>query len=105
MALISAEFIPVSLLTPIARDLSVSEGAAGQTVTAVGVLAVLSSLLLPPLTRNIDRRKVLLTLSCLLIVSCVLIGVAPDYYIMLLGRALLGVCVGGFWALASSVTL
>ena len=34
-AKISAEFIPISLLTPIARDLAVSEGMAGQTVTAV----------------------------------------------------------------------
>ena len=55
MALIAAEFIPVSLLTPIARDLAVSEGMAGQTVTAVGVLAVLTSLLLAPLTGNTDR--------------------------------------------------
>ena len=52
MALIAAEFIPVSLLTPIARDLAVSEGMAGQTVTAVGVLAVLTSLLLAPLTET-----------------------------------------------------
>ncbi|MFR0874103.1 MAG: hypothetical protein ACLSHC_05305 [Bilophila wadsworthia] len=41
----AAEFIPVSLLTPIARILP-SPGMAGQTVTAVGVLAVLTSLLL-----------------------------------------------------------
>ena len=61
MALIAAEFIPVSLLTPIARDLAVSEGMAGQTVTAVGVLAVLTSLLLAPLTGNTDRRRILKT--------------------------------------------
>ena len=69
MALISAEFIPVSLLTPIARDLAVSEGMAGQTVTAVGVFAVLTSLLLAPLTGSIDRRRVLLIFSAMLIAS------------------------------------
>lgn len=37
--LIPAEFIPVSLLTPIARELGVTEGMAGQSVTAVGVFA------------------------------------------------------------------
>ncbi len=104
-ALISAEFIPVSLLTPIARELAVSEGAAGQTVTAVGIFAVLSSLLLAPLTGGIDRRRVLLTLSALLVASYLLIGAAPNYAFMLAGRALLGVCVGGFWSLASAVTL
>lgn len=94
MALIAAEFIPVSLLTPIARDLAVTEGMAGQTVTAVGVFAVLTSLLLAPLTGNIDRRRILLAFSAML---------AASY--MLIGRAILGICVGGFWSLASAVTL
>ena len=69
MALIAAEFIPVSLLTPIARDLAVTEGMAGQTVTAVGVFAVLTSLLLAPLTGNIDRRRILLAFSAMLAAS------------------------------------
>lgn len=73
MALIAAEFIPVSLLTPIARDLAVSEGMAGQTVTAVGVLAVLTSLLLAPLTGNTDRRRILLAFSAMLVASYMLI--------------------------------
>ena len=77
MALIAAEFIPVSLLTPIARDLAVSEGMAGQTVTAVGVLAVLTSLLLAPLTGNTDRRRILLAFSAMLVASYMLIGMAP----------------------------
>lgn len=67
--LIAAEFMPVSLLTPMARDLAVTEGMAGQTVTAVGVFAVLTSLLLSPLTRGMDRRRILLAFSLLLIVS------------------------------------
>ena len=105
MALIAAEFIPVSLLTPIARDLAVSEGMAGQTVTAVGVLAVLTSLLLAPLTGNTDRRRILLAFSAMLVASYMLIGMAPTYSIMLIGRAILGICVGGCWSLASAVTL
>ena len=105
MALIAAEFIPVSLLTPIARDLAVTEGMAGQTVTAVGVFAVLTSLLLAPLTGNIDRRRILLAFSAMLAASYMLIGIAPTYPIMLIGRAILGICVGGFWSLASAVTL
>lgn len=104
-SLIAAEFIPISLLTPIAQDLGVTEGMAGQTVTAVGVFAVLASLLLAPLTRNIDRRHVLLSFSVLLIASNVLVALAPSYPVLLVGRALLGICVGGFWSLASAVTL
>ena len=104
-SLIAAEFIPISLLTPMAHDLGVTEGMAGQTVTAVGVFAVLASLLLAPLTRTIDRRLVLLTFSVLLILSNILVAVASTYELLLLGRGMLGVCVGGFWSMASAVTL
>lgn len=104
-SLIAAEFIPISLLTPIAHDLGVTEGMAGQTVTAVGVFAVLASLLLAPLTRTIDRRRVLLTFSGLLVLSNILVAVASTYPVLLVGRGILGVCVGGFWSMASAVTL
>lgn len=104
-SLIAAEFIPVSLLTPIASTLQISEGMAGQTVTAVGICSVISSLLLVPTTKIFDRRMVLLALSLLLIVSDVLVAMAPNYFILLIGRGLLGFCVGGFWSMASAVTI
>ena len=104
-SLIAAEFIPVSLLTPIASTLQISEGMAGQTVTAVGICSVISSLLLVPATKMFDRRMVLLALSLLLIVSDVLVAMAPNYFILLIGRGLLGFCVGGFWSMASAVTI
>ncbi len=104
-SLIAAEFIPVSLLTPMARDLAVTEGMAGQTVTAVGIFAVLTSLLLAPLTRGIDRRRILLAFSLLLVLSNLLVAAAPSYAVLLAGRGILGICVGGFWSMASAVTL
>lgn len=104
-SLIAAEFIPVSLLTPIAQELAITEGMAGQSVTAVGVFAVITSLLLAPLTKNIDRRTILLTFSVLLVISNLIVGFAPNYPIMLIGRGILGICVGGFWSMASAVTL
>lgn len=104
-SLIAAEFIPVSLLTPIARDLAVTEGMAGQTVTAVGIFSVFSSLLLAPLTGGVDRRRILLAFSLLLVLSNLLVALAPNYGVLLAGRGLLGVCVGGFWSLAPAVTL
>ncbi len=104
-SLVAAEFIPISLLTPIAHDLGITEGMAGQTVTVVGIFAVLTSLLLAPLTRGINRRHVLLTFSSLLVVSNILVAVAPSYALQLIGRALLGICVGGFWSMSAAVTL
>ena len=44
MVLIASEFMPVSLLTPIAADLRITEGLAGQAIAISGVFAVLTSL-------------------------------------------------------------
>lgn len=104
-SLVAAEFIPVSLLTPIASDFGITEGMAGQTVAVVGVFAVITSLLLSPLTKGINRRTILLTFSVLLVVSNLLVAFSPNYWVLLVGRGLLGVCVGGFWSMAAAVTL
>ncbi len=104
-SLIAAEFIPISLLTPIAHDLNISEGLAGQSITMVGVFAVITSLLLAPLTKNINRKLILLSFSVMVIFSNFIVAFAPNYGVMLVGRGLLGICVGGFWSMASAVTL
>ena len=44
--LIASEFMPVSLLTPIARDLGATEGMAGQAISISGLFAVVTSLLI-----------------------------------------------------------
>ena len=48
-SLSTSEMLPVSLLTPLARDLQVTEGIAGQAVTAAAIVAVLASVVLAPL--------------------------------------------------------
>lgn len=45
-ALIASEFMPVSLLTPMADDLQVTQGMVGQGIAISGAFAVLSSLTL-----------------------------------------------------------
>ncbi|SDX86748.1 hypothetical protein [Roseicitreum antarcticum] len=56
--LIASEFMPVSLLTPIAGELGISEGQAGQVISISGLFAVITSLTIAGLTRNIDRKQV-----------------------------------------------
>src|SRR3954470_16283674 len=57
--LIASEFLPVSLLTPIARDLGASEGLAGQAISISGLFAVVTSLLVATMSSRFDRRHVL----------------------------------------------
>ena len=42
--LVTAEFLPASLLTPMASDVGVSVGAAGQAVTATAVVGAIAGL-------------------------------------------------------------
>ncbi|HEX8225386.1 MAG TPA: MFS transporter [Allosphingosinicella sp.] len=103
--LIASEFMPVSILTPIASDLGVTEGAAGQAISVSGLFAVLTSLTISSLTAGIDRRRLLLGLTALMLVSGVLVALAPDFTVLMAGRALLGVAVGGFWAMSAATVM
>ena len=67
--LVTAEFLPASLLTPMADSLGVTEGVAGQTVAVTATVALVASLLTAATTRTIDRRRVLLAFSVLLVAS------------------------------------
>ena len=70
--LIASEFMPVSLLTPTATDLHMTEGRAGQAIAVSGFFAVVTSLMISTATRGIDRRRVLLWLVALMMASGVM---------------------------------
>lgn len=55
--LISTKFLPVSLLTHIARDLSLMEGQAGQAISISGLFAVITSLFIAQITAGIRRIR------------------------------------------------
>lgn len=106
-AFVTSEFIPVGVIPEIASELQVSLGTAGLMLTIPGLISAVSAPLLILAGGRIDRRAVLLALSGLLLVSNVLSSVAPNFSVMLVGRMILGCCLGGFWtvALAAGVRL
>ncbi|WP_251976152.1 MFS transporter [Salinicola avicenniae] len=104
-SLVMAEFLPASLLTPMAESLAISEGQAGQAVTATAILALLSGLLVTAATQRLDRRHVLLGFSVLMIIANLLVALAPHLAWLLAGRMLLGVALGGFWALSAATVM
>ena len=104
-ALIASEFMPVSLLTPMAADLGVSEGGAGQGIAISGAFAVLTSLSIAALAGRVDRKTLLLGLTALMCLSGAVIALAPNYAVYMAGRALIGVVVGGFWSLSAATAM
>src|SRR5215218_163257 len=103
--LIASEFMPISLLTPIAADLHMSEGRAGQAIAVSGIFAVLTSLGISSATRGIDRRRVLLALTLAMLVSGVMVALAPNAAVFMAGRALVGVVIGGFWSMSAATIM
>lgn len=103
--LIASEFMPVSLLTPLALDFQVTEGMAGQGITISGIFAVITSLFISVVTRHLNRKTLLLGLTVLMGVSGAMIALASTYYIYMIGRALIGVVVGGFWSMSAATAM
>ncbi|AAV90201.1 putative arabinose efflux permease MFS family AraJ [Zymomonas mobilis subsp. mobilis ZM4 = ATCC 31821] len=104
-ALVSSEFMPVSLLTPVAKALQISEGQAGQAISISGVFAVLTSLLMPSFTKGFNRKSLLLGLTAMMIFSGLVVSFAPNYLIFMVGRALIGVVIGGFWSMSVAIAM
>ncbi|MDY0920241.1 MFS transporter [Leclercia sp. CFBP8987] len=103
--LIASEFMPVSLLTPIASDLGVTEGLAGQGIAISGALAVLTSLSLSHIAGNMNRKTLLLGMTILMAVSGLIIAFASSYLVYMAGRALIGIAIGGFWSMSAATAI
>jgi len=104
-SLIASEFMPVSLLTSMAVDLRISEGMAGYGIAISGAFAVLTSLSITSLADTMNRKTLLLLLTGLMCVSGLVVGLAPNYETYMVGRALIGVVVGGFWSMSAAVAM
>ena len=104
-ALIASEFLPVSLLTPMATDLHVTEGMTGQGIAISGAFAVLTSLFISALAGKLNRKTLLLGLTLAMGISGAIVALAPNYFTYMLGRALIGVVVGGFWSMSAATAI
>ncbi len=102
---VTAEFLPASLLTPIATDLGVSVGAAGQVVTATSLVGIVAGVAMTIVTRAMDRRLVLWMLTALLLLSNLLSATASSLTLLLFARVLLGISLSGFWAMATATAM
>lgn len=104
-ALVASEFMPVSLLTPIAGDLHSTEGQAGLAISFSGAFALITSLFISTIARNIDRKTLLLFLTFVVIISGIVVALASSYGEFMIGRALIGIAIGGFWSMSAATAM
>lgn len=97
---VTTEFLPVGVLPEVASSYGITPGHAGLMVTLPGLLAAIGAPAILLLAGSINRRLVLVFLCALLVLSCGISATATKFEWMLLGRALFGIGLGGFWSLA-----
>lgn len=103
--LVTAEFLPASLLTPLAQDLGVTEGTAGQAVTATAVVGAIAAPTMAIITKHLDRRLVMWGLTVLLILSNLVAAFASSLPVLLIARIMLGISLGGFWSMSAAMAM
>lgn len=104
-ALISSELLPMAVLTPMAADLGVTEGAAGQAVTLTAVFAGIAAPTVALTIGRLDRKLINLMLCALVVASNIAVALTADYLVLLAARTLLGIAIGGFFALAGATVV
>ncbi|XKE45798.1 MFS transporter [Halomonas organivorans] len=101
--LVTAEQLPIGLLSQVAADLGVTPGLAGLMVTVPGVVAAFAAPLLPVAVGRLDRRVLLAGLMAAMTLASLASALAGSFLALLAARMLVGVCIGGFWAIAGGL--
>lgn len=101
--LVASEFAPAGLLTPIATDLGITEGMAGQAISTTALVGLVMSLAVSTVLGRMNRKSAVLLFSALLALSNLMVALAPGMAVLITGRLLLGVSVGGLWSLAPAL--
>ncbi|MFF1876304.1 MFS transporter [Leifsonia sp. NPDC058230] len=101
--LVIAEFLPPSLLTPMAASLGITEGQAGQAVTVTAFVGFLVAPVVGILFPRLNRRTLLIWVVLAAALSNALVAFAPDLLLLLAARLLLGAAISGFWAMSLAI--
>ncbi|RIX28600.1 MFS transporter [Amnibacterium setariae] len=102
-ATVLSEFLPIGLLPSISHDLGVPIGTTGLMVVTTGLAAAVAAPAVAVTTSRLDRRTVLAGLSAVLVLADVVAATAAAFPVLLVARVLVGVALGGFWAVGAGI--
>ena len=99
----TAEFVIAGILTQVADSLNITDGKAGNLITAYALAIVIGGPILTICLARYNKRNTLIALMVLFIVGNLLTAFANRYEIILLSRILAGLTQGPFYGIGAVV--
>ncbi|WP_413379301.1 MFS transporter [Paenibacillus taichungensis] len=99
----TAESIITGILDMVAADINVTIGLAGQLVAMYSIAYAVGTPILIAITSKIDRKKLLFIALLIFIIGNVIAVLSPNFIILMISRAILGVSAGVFAVVALGI--